>query len=98
VGVGEELVAAAGLEYWGSGVSVEALRFAGTNRLKVEFTYHRRLRAVEPYSLRRAIGTGNLLLYGWEDGAAHIKAYTVREMSGVRATSIPFTPRYRREL
>ncbi len=94
---GEELVFAAGLQYWGSDLGVEAIRFAGTNRLKVEFTYHGSHRVAEPYSLRRATGTGNLLLYAWQDGSAHIKAFIVREMVGVRATGIPFTPRYRVE-
>jgi DNA-directed RNA polymerase subunit RPC12/RpoP len=94
---GEVLVAAAGLQYWGSDLGVEAIRFAGTNRLKVEFTYNGSHRVVEPYSLRRATGTGNLLLYGWQDGAEHIKAFKVGEMVGVRATGIPFTPRYRVE-
>ena len=94
---GEELVSAAGLQYWGSDLGVEAIRFAGTNRLKVEFSYSGSHRVVEPYSLRRATGTGNLLLYGWQDGSDHIKAFKVGEMVGVRATAVPFTPRYRVE-
>jgi len=94
---GEVLVSSAGLQYWGSDLGVEAIRFAGTNRLKVEFTYSGTHRVVEPYSLRRATGTGNLLLYGWQDGSEHIKAFKVGEMSGVRATGIPFAPRYRVE-
>ncbi|MEK7317152.1 MAG: nucleotidyl transferase AbiEii/AbiGii toxin family protein [Candidatus Eisenbacteria bacterium] len=94
---GEELLSAAGLQYWGSDLGVEAIRFAGTNRLKVEFVYKDSRRVVEPYSLRRATGTGNLLLYAWEEGESHIKAFDVRRMSDVRATGIPFTPRYRVE-
>ena len=93
---GEELVAAAGLQYWGSGVGLEAVRFAGANRLLVEFSYHGRLRRVEPYSLRRA-QTGNLLLYAWELASGQVKAFNVTKMSGLRATSTPFTPRYRVE-
>lgn len=96
VTAGQELVAVAGLQYWGTGVGLEAVRFAGTNRLLVEFSYNGRLRHVEPYSLRRAT-TGNLLLYAWEQGSTHIKAFDVSRMSGLRATSIPFTPRYRVE-
>lgn len=94
---GQEIVAVAGIQYWGSGSHIEAIRFAGTNRLKVEFRYSGTDRVVEPYSLRRAIGTGNLLLYAWQDGSDHIKAFNVREMVSVRATGIPFTPRYRVE-
>lgn len=93
----EALVSAAGLQYWGSDLGVEAIRFAGTNRLKVEFVYKGSPRIVEPYSLRRATGTGNLLLYAWEDGETHIKAFEVRQMFSVHATGIPFTPRYRVE-
>ncbi len=97
VAADQEMVAAAGLQYWGTGVGIEAVRFAGANRLKVEFTYHGRRRVAEPYSLRRATGTGNLLLYAFEDGAATIKAYRIGEMSGLRATGIPFRPQYRVE-
>jgi hypothetical protein len=93
---GHELVAAAGLQYWGRGIGLEAVRFAGANRLQVEFSYHGRLRRVEPYSLRRA-QTGNLLLYAWELAAGKVKAFNVAKMSGLRATSVPFTPRYRVE-
>lgn len=96
VGAGQELVASAGLQYWGTGVGLEAVRFAGANRLHVEFTYNGTRRLVEPYSLRRA-GTGNVLLYGWEQGSTHIKAFDTARMVGVRATSVPFSPRYRIE-
>jgi len=93
---GEEIVAAAGLQYWGTGVGLEAVRFAGTNRLLVEFVYKGTLRRAEPYSLRRA-RTGNTLLYAWEQGSTHIKAFDTRKMSQLRATGIPFNPRYRIE-
>lgn len=92
----EQIVAAAGLKYWGAGVGLEAVRFAGTNRLLIEFSYHGQLRRVEPYSLRRA-QTGNLLLYAWELASKKVKAFNVAKMSGLRATSAPFTPRYRVE-
>jgi predicted nucleotidyltransferase component of viral defense system len=88
-------VAPGGIRYWG-GVPVESIRFAGANRLLVEFTYDGRRRLVEPYSLRRA-STGNLLLYGWEQGSTHIKAFNVAKMQGVRPTKASFQPRYRVE-
>jgi hypothetical protein len=75
---------------------LEAVRFAGANRLLAEFTYHGKLRRVEPYSLRRA-QTGNLLLYAWELASGQVKAFNVAKMSGLRATGTPFTPRYRVE-
>ena len=52
---------------------------------------------MEPYSVRRAETTGNLLFYGWEEAAGHIKAYKVADMQNVDPTGISFTPRYRVE-
>ncbi|MGZ5440868.1 MAG: nucleotidyl transferase AbiEii/AbiGii toxin family protein [Thermoanaerobaculia bacterium] len=92
----EQLVAPAGVAYWGVGVPLEAARFAGINRLLVEFTYHGKQRRAAPYSLRRA-STGNLLLYAWEIDSPHIKAFSVREIINLRVTTTPFTPRYRVE-
>jgi len=94
---GEELVLAGGLHYWGEGVPLEAVRFAGANRLLVEFTYHGQARQVEPYSFRRST-TGKLLFYGWERASDQIKAFHTVEMTHVRATSVPFTPRFAVEL
>jgi len=93
---GQVLEAPAGVHFWGVGVPLEVVRFAGANRLLVEFTYNGERRAVEPYSLRRA-GTGNILLYGWEQGSTHIKAFNTSKMEEVRATGTPFVPRYQIE-
>lgn len=92
----EEAIAPAGIHYWGRGPGLEAIRFAGANRLLVRFNYHGRERLVEPYSLRRA-GTGNLLLYAWEVGSTHIKAFNSAEIRNIRSTDKPFVPRYRIE-
>ena len=89
--------APSGLRYWGRGLPLEVLRFAGSNRLLVEFNYHGKTRLVEPYSLRQA-DTGNLLLYGWERGTTHIKAFNVAKIGSLRATKQGFRPRYRIEL
>jgi len=96
VGAGEELVAAAGLQYWGSGLRLEAVRFAGANRLLVEFTYNGQRRLVEPYSLRRA-STGNVLLYSWELSSGQIRAFNTAKIVNLRATTTPFAPRFRVE-
>lgn len=97
LGRGEMVFAPSGIQYWGGGAAIEAIRFAGANRLLLEFTYgDGGRRRVEPYSLRRA-QTGNLLLYGWEEGSTHIKAFNTEKMVDVRATKIPFQPRYRIE-
>lgn len=37
------------------------------------------------YSFRRA-SNGNLLLYAWEVDSPHIKAFSVREIVGLRVT------------
>jgi hypothetical protein len=86
-------VRSVGIQYWGSSLPLEAIRFAGSNRLLIEFWYHGTHRRVEPYSIRQA-KTGNVLLYGWELAAGHIKAFKVDELSDVRTTSQSFSPRY----
>jgi predicted nucleotidyltransferase component of viral defense system len=92
----EAVIAPSGIQYWGGGGSLETIRFAGANRLLLEFTYNGRRRRVEPYSLRRA-QTGNLLFYGWEEGSDHIKAFNTATMADVRATNTSFQPRFRIE-
>jgi hypothetical protein len=92
----EARVVPAGIRAWGAGSPLELLRFAGSNRLLVEFDYHAKHRHAEPYSLRRA-GTGNILFYGFEIGA-HVKAFKVDEMQNVSVTSQSFQPRYRIEI
>jgi predicted nucleotidyltransferase component of viral defense system len=94
---GEELVAPAGVTYWGGRVPVESLRFAGANRLRVAFEYHGKSRIAEPYSLRRA-PSGKLLLYAWERGGSNIKSFDVAEIVGLRPTTESFIPRFRVEL
>ncbi|MBI4161804.1 MAG: hypothetical protein HY509_05085 [Acidobacteria bacterium] len=89
-------VAPAGMQYWGGGLPLESVRFAGSNRLMIEFDYDGTHRVAEPYSLRRA-ETGNVLLYAWEQGSTHIKAFNAAKMRNVRPTSQSFTPRYRVE-
>lgn len=92
----EKPVVSRGIQYWGEPSGLEAIRFAGANRLLARFTYHGRERLVEPYSLRRA-ETGNVLLYAWEVGSRHIKAFKTAEILDARATSERFSPRYRIE-
>jgi predicted nucleotidyltransferase component of viral defense system len=87
-----------GIRYWGGGSPVERIRFAGANRLLLEFDYHGDHRVVEPYSLREARTTGNILLYARELHLDHVKAFKIDEMVNVRTTNTGFTPRYRVEL
>jgi hypothetical protein len=92
----ETTIAPRGGYYWGAGQRLEVVRFAGANLLMVEFTYSGKHRVVEPYSLRRR-GTGNLLLYGWEQGASSIRAFDTAKMRDLAVTTTPFVPRYRVE-
>jgi predicted nucleotidyltransferase component of viral defense system len=93
----ERVFAPRGGYYWGGGPRLELVRFAGANRLKVAFTYHGKPRIAEPYSFRRK-STGNLLLYAWQEGATHIKAFNTAEIRDLRTTAESFLPRFRVEL
>jgi predicted nucleotidyltransferase component of viral defense system len=93
VPAGQVLVAPAGVQVWRTGVPLETVRFAGSNRLHISFLYHGRQRIAEPYSLRRA-SAGNLLLYAFERGGTHIKAFNVADVQNLRVTDVPFAPRY----
>lgn len=77
---------------------IDRLRFAGANRLLVQFDYHGRRRRVEPYSLRWASTTGNLNFYGWEVATSQVKAFTVSKMSAVQVLRETFAPKYNVEL
>lgn len=90
---GEEIVAPAGVTFWGSAAPLELVRFAGANRLMIEFDYHGKHRKAEPYSLRRA-GTGNLLLYAREPDVPHVKTFKVADLSRLAVSSETFEPRY----
>lgn len=94
---GNARIIAPGIQYWGSSSPVETVRFAGSNRLLIEFVYHGVQRLVEPYAIRQA-HTGNVLLYGWELAAGHIKAFKLAEMERVRTTGTSFSPRYQMEI
>lgn len=96
---GDTPLPASGLRFWGepSGSAAETIRFAGANRVHVEFEYHAKHRVVEPYSLRRA-RAGNVLLYGWELASGQIKAFDLRKISRPRVASSSFQPRYAIEL
>jgi predicted nucleotidyltransferase component of viral defense system len=93
----EEIVAPPGVTFWGGQGPLELIRFAGANRLMISFSYNGKHRIAEPYSLRRA-GTGNLLLYTWEQGTGDIRAFKVTEISGLAVTERAFVPRYSIEL
>lgn len=88
-----ELVAPAGVRYWPGAASIEPIRFAGANRLRVRFAYHGSVRTLEPYSLRRS-SKGKTLLYAFEMESGQIKAFDVNEIGSVTVTSQSFVPQY----
>lgn len=94
---GEGRVAPRGARFWGTGVPVDLIRFAGANRLLVELSHGGRRQLIEPYALRQS-RTGNLLLYAFEHGTRQIEVYALDRISGVVVTERPFAPRRRTEL
>lgn len=89
-----------GMATWGRGASLELIRFAGANRLKVELDYRAEegrsgRRVVEPYALRRT-RDGNLILFVVND-REQLRSYRVDRIAGARVVDQPFRPRYRVE-
>ena len=78
------------LATWGR-ASLEVVRFAGVNHLRVELGYKGSTRLIEPYSLRRS-SAGNLLLYGVRADSREIRCYRVDRIQSARATTQPFQP------
>ncbi len=81
---------------------LDRVRYAARNRLCAEIMYHDVPRLTEPYSLRIR-GTGNLLLYVYENlrggiPSGTMKAYKVSEIQAARITERAFQPRYVVEL
>jgi hypothetical protein len=91
-------VARVGIQYWNVGAPLELIRFAGANRLMIEFFYSPKPRRAEPYSFRRSQSTGKLLLYAWEEASRHVKAFDVAKISSLKVTNQGFDPRYQIEL
>lgn len=81
---------------------IEAVRFAGANRLVVEIDYRdqqgkRSVRAIEPYSLRRS-KAGDVLLMAVRADDGQSRSYLVNSILGVSPTQRTFTPRFPIEL
>ena len=86
---------------WRSGFPMNVLRYAATNRLKVQIDYRAEAgrsgpRIVEPYSLRRT-REGKIVLFVVND-VGQLRSYRIDRIAGIRPTSIPFIPRYQVEL
>jgi len=95
---GEVVQAPRGVAFWGApAAGLESIRFAGANRLLVEFDYRDQKgnisrRLVEPYSLRRS-SAGTLLLYTFDRNRGEVRAFTVSSIRNVSVTQQVFVPR-----
>jgi predicted nucleotidyltransferase component of viral defense system len=101
VGPGETAVRPQTVRRWRAGAPIELMRFAGTNRLRIEIDYQAKdgrwgWRNVEPYALRRS-NDGHLLVFVVND-QRQPRTYRIDRIRAIRVTGIPFTPRYRVEL
>jgi predicted DNA-binding transcriptional regulator YafY len=86
---------------WEIAAPVEAIRFAGANRLRIKLHYLTAnglldVREVEPYSFRRS-KAGNLLFYGRNIRRPRISAYRLDRIRDVKITTQPFSPIWRVE-
>jgi predicted nucleotidyltransferase component of viral defense system len=78
---------------WGRGVPLEAIRFAGVNRLCVDLGYQGSVRRIEPYSLRRT-QDGNIVLHAVRRDTREPRSYRIDRIESVRVTKEPFVPAY----
>lgn len=81
------------LQMWGVGVPLEAIRFAGANRLCIDLGYQGTGRRVEPYSLQ-CTRDGLLLLCAVRRESREPRSYRVDLIQSVRVTMESFTPVY----
>ena len=85
---------------WRHRMPLELLRYAAANRFTVDVDYraeHGRQgpQRVEPYSLRRT-PDGNLVLFVVND-PGQLRSYRVDRITGIRPTTVSFTPKFRVE-
>lgn len=82
--------------------ALEAIRFAGANRLIVSIDYvkesgERGWRDIEPYALRRT-EAGNIILHSHDIGRKDHRGFRVDRIRGARVTGRTFVPRHAIEL
>jgi predicted nucleotidyltransferase component of viral defense system len=82
--------------------AIEVIRFAGANRLCVDLDYvndqgQRRIRTIEPYSLRRT-QAGDVLLHAVRVDVQEHRSYRVDRIQDATVTDRIFSPRYLVEL
>ena len=85
-----------------SSAPIEVIRFAASNRLRVELDYVnekgvRGTRIIEPYSLRRT-QAGDIVLHAVRAAGGGHRSYRIDRIRAARATQQSFTPLYAIEL
>lgn len=83
-------------QVWGTGVSLDVVRFAAVNHLLVNLGYQGSTRLIEPYCLRKT-RAGQLLLHAVKSGSGESRTYRVDRIESVQVTSRTFIPRYQIE-
>lgn len=86
----------------GADVFIEAIRFAGANRLLIEIDYVDRegrpsTRQIEPYSFRRS-QAGDIRLMAVQASDGQPRAFLISGLRAVRGTQLSFKPRFPIEL
>ena len=76
---------------------LEIIRFAAANYLCVDLSYDRRVRRIEPYSLRQT-AEGNFVLHAIRSDSGEHRSYRVDRMQAASVTAQTFSPRYLVEL
>lgn len=85
-----------------SSPAIEAIRFAGSNRLCVDLDYvdetgRSSIRTIEPYSLRQT-QAGDILLHAIRADSGDHRSYRIDRIQGAGITNRTFVPQYEVEL
>ncbi len=84
---------------WGLPVSIETIRYAGTNRLCVQIHYRElgtspaRALTIEPYSIRKLLD-GNIILFGLMFTSRKTCSFRLDWIEKIKVTDHPFTPTF----
>ncbi len=87
---------------FGTSAPLEVVRFAASNRLRVDLEYRdeagrQSTRRIEPYSLRRS-SAGNILLFATKADTGESRSYRIDRIVGAKATRESFVPKFEIEL
>ncbi|MBX3073799.1 nucleotidyl transferase AbiEii/AbiGii toxin family protein [Candidatus Obscuribacterales bacterium] len=77
--------------------ALEIIRFAAANHLCVDLLYDKKVRRIEPYSLRQT-GEGNFVLHAIRSDSGEPRSYRLDRIQRASVTAQTFSPRYLIEL